>query len=154
MELETSMADLQSKLREHRKNSCDRRGSQDYFGPAVREALGYDIFNPSEVKGGAEFTCDVGTKKGEKVDYALCVGGEVTVLVECKPVTSELNIKHASQLLPVFRRHERAGRVADERCRLSVLHRLRADEHDGREAVLHVQSGKFPQGRHQASGHF
>jgi hypothetical protein len=30
------------------------------------KALGYDIFNPEEVV--PEFTCDVGTKKGEKVD--------------------------------------------------------------------------------------
>ncbi len=32
------------------------------------DALGYDIFNPKEVV--PEFTADVGTKKGEKVDYA------------------------------------------------------------------------------------
>src|SRR5690606_9455863 len=49
-----------------------------------------------------EFTCDVGTRKGEKVDYALCIGGEITVLVECKPVTAELSIKHAGQLFRYF----------------------------------------------------
>ena len=30
--------------------------------------LGYDVFNPTEVV--PEFTADVGTKQGEKVDYA------------------------------------------------------------------------------------
>lgn len=33
------------------------------------QALGYDVFNPMEVI--PEFTSDVGTKKGEKVDYAI-----------------------------------------------------------------------------------
>ena len=36
------------------------------------QALGYDVFNPSEVI--PEYTADVGTKKGEKVDYAICHG--------------------------------------------------------------------------------
>jgi len=31
-------------------------------------ALGYNVFDPTEVV--PEFTADVGTKKGEKVDYA------------------------------------------------------------------------------------
>ncbi len=32
-------------------------------------ALGYDVFNPSEVT--PELNADIGTKKGEKVDYAI-----------------------------------------------------------------------------------
>lgn len=100
MELEASMADLQSKLREHREILSTEEAAKTTLVLPFLRALGYDIFNPSEVK--AEFTCDVGTKKGEKVDYALCVNGEVTILVECKPVTSELSIKHASQLFRYF----------------------------------------------------
>lgn len=38
-------------------------------------ALGYDIFNPKKVI--PEFTADVGTKKGEKVDYAIMKEGEM-----------------------------------------------------------------------------
>ena len=100
MELEASMADLQAKLREHREILATEEAAKTTLVLPFLRALGYDIFNPSEVK--AEFTCDVGTKKGEKVDYAICVGGEVTILVECKPVTSELSIKHASQLFRYF----------------------------------------------------
>lgn len=100
MELEASIADLQAKLREHREVLQVEEAAKTTLVLPFLRALGYDIFNPSEVK--PEFTCDVGTKKGEKVDYALCVGGEVTVLVECKPVTSELSIKHASQLFRYF----------------------------------------------------
>lgn len=49
-----------------------------------------------------EFTADVGTKKGEKVDYAICHDGRVTILVECKPSSIELNINHAAQLFRYF----------------------------------------------------
>lgn len=62
--------------------------------------MGYDVFNPSEVV--PEFTADVGTKKGEKVDYAICDGGKVMILIECKPSTAELNINHAAQLFRYF----------------------------------------------------
>lgn len=78
MELEASMADLQAKLREHREILATEEAAKTTLVLPFLRALGYDIFNPSEVK--AEFTCDVGTKKGEKVDDALCVGSEVTFL--------------------------------------------------------------------------
>lgn len=64
------------------------------------QALGYDVFNPAEVI--PEYTADVGTKKGEKVDYAICDQGKVTILVECKPASAELNINHAGQLFRYF----------------------------------------------------
>jgi hypothetical protein len=38
-------------------------------------ALGYDVFDLQEVV--PEYTADVGTKKGEKVDYAIMRDGEV-----------------------------------------------------------------------------
>ncbi|QDK34522.1 type I restriction endonuclease [Sphingomonas sp. IC081] len=100
MDFETSIAELQSRLREHREVLETEEAAKTTLVLPFLRSLGFDVFNPSEVK--AEFTCDVGTKKGEKVDYALCVGGEVTVLVECKPVSSELSVKHASQLFRYF----------------------------------------------------
>lgn len=100
MDLETSVAELANKLREHREILQTEEAAKTTLVLPFLRALGYDIFNPSEVK--PEFTCDVGTKKGEKVDYALCVGGEVQMLVECKPVSSELSLKHANQLYRYF----------------------------------------------------
>lgn len=100
MDFEASIAELQSRLRQHREILETEESAKTTLVLPFLRALGFDVFNPSEVK--AEFTCDVGTKKGEKVDYALCVNGEVTVLVECKPVSSELSIKHASQLFRYF----------------------------------------------------
>ena len=63
-------------------------------------ALGYDVFNPSEVI--PEFTSDVGTKKGEKVDYAIFKDSKPVMLIECKCCESDLNIQHASQLFRYF----------------------------------------------------
>ena len=39
------------------------------------QALGYDVFDPSEVI--PEYIADVGSKKGEKVDYAIVADGKV-----------------------------------------------------------------------------
>lgn len=68
--------------------------------PFIAQILGYDVFNPSEVI--PEFTADVGTKKGEKVDYAIVKDGEVQMLIEVKKINSELNLNHASQLVRYF----------------------------------------------------
>jgi len=59
-------------------------------------ALGYNVFDPAEVT--PEFTADVGMKKGEKVDYAINIGGSPMILIECKSIADKLNFKHASQL--------------------------------------------------------
>lgn len=63
-------------------------------------ALGYDVFNPQEVV--PEFIADVGTKKGEKVDYAIMRDGEVILIIECKKAGSDLDGVHASQLFRYF----------------------------------------------------
>lgn len=68
--------------------------------PFIAKVLGYDVFNPSEVV--PEFTADVGTKRGEKIDYAVMQAGEVRILIECKKVGEPLSINHASQLFRYF----------------------------------------------------
>jgi hypothetical protein len=62
--------------------------------------LGYDVFDPSEVV--PEFTADVGTKKGEKVDYAIIRDKKVIMLFECKACDANLDESHASQLYRYF----------------------------------------------------
>jgi hypothetical protein len=66
----------------------------------VLNALGYDVFDPSVVV--PEFTADVATKKGEKVDYAIMRDGSPIILFECKSAGSELSTKHAGQLFRYF----------------------------------------------------
>jgi hypothetical protein len=62
-------------------------------------ALGYDVFNPLEVL--PEMNCDVGTKKGEKIDYAILRDGQPIILIECKHWAQDLNL-HDNQLLRYF----------------------------------------------------
>ena len=63
-------------------------------------ALGYNVFDPTEVV--PEFTADVGTKRGEKVDYAILRDGEPVILFECKGAHVDLDEVHASQLYRYF----------------------------------------------------
>ncbi|MDX8398763.1 MAG: type I restriction endonuclease [Gallionellaceae bacterium] len=64
------------------------------------QALGYNVFDPLEVT--PELVADIGTKKGEKVDYAILKDGKPIILFECKKCGAELGINHASQLLRYF----------------------------------------------------
>ncbi len=64
------------------------------------QAIGYDVGNPAEVI--PEYTADTPMKKGEKVDFAICIDGKVSMLIECKPINQDLTLKHASQLYRYF----------------------------------------------------
>jgi len=64
------------------------------------QAWGYNIFDLNEVK--PEFTADVGTKKGEKVDYAIFMDGSPSIIIECKKVGESLIQKQANQLYRYF----------------------------------------------------
>ncbi|UYV15426.1 type I restriction endonuclease [Porphyrobacter sp. ULC335] len=100
MDLATKLAELQKRTLEHREVLLTEEAAKNALVMPFLQALGYDVFNPGEVV--PEFTADVGTKKGEKVDYAICTDGKVDVLIECKPASSDLNIKHAGQLFRYF----------------------------------------------------
>lgn len=64
------------------------------------QMLGYNVFDPLEVT--PELTADIGTKKGEKVDYAILRDGKPIILFECKKCGADLNINHAGQLFRYF----------------------------------------------------
>ena len=72
--------------------------------------LGYDVFNPMEVI--PEYTCDIGTKKGEKVDYAIIHDGEPIMLIEAKKLGLKLQKAQQNQLYRYF---------TTTRCRLAIL---------------------------------
>jgi len=75
--------------------------------PLIR-ALGFDVFNLNEVV--PEYVADVGVKKGEKVDFALKIDGEIAMLVEAKPITMNLGDAQYNQLSRYF--HTTEARVA------------------------------------------
>jgi hypothetical protein len=64
------------------------------------QLLGYNVFDPLEVT--PELVADVGTKKGEKVDYAILKDAKPIILFECKKCGGDLGINHASQLFRYF----------------------------------------------------
>ena len=83
--------------------------------------LGYDVFNPTEVV--PEFVADVGTKQGEKVDYAIFKDDEVVMLIECKKYGEDLSDVHTSQLYRYFSMvHARFAVLTD-----GVLYRFYTD---------------------------
>lgn len=63
-------------------------------------ALGFDVFDPNEVM--PEYTADVGTKKGEKVDYAVAIDGRIEFIVEAKPLSAALGSVQYNQLYRYF----------------------------------------------------
>lgn len=63
------------------------------------QTLGYDVFNPKEVV--PEFTADHGIKKGEKVDYAICLNEKPICIVEVKQYGADLS-KASGQLYRYF----------------------------------------------------
>ncbi|WOP19061.1 type I restriction enzyme HsdR N-terminal domain-containing protein [Raineyella sp. LH-20] len=58
------------------------------------------MFNPAEVV--PEFICDIGTKKGEKIDYAIMRDGVVQMLIEAKQIGTPLTLENAGQLVRYF----------------------------------------------------
>ena len=68
--------------------------------PFITHVLGFNVFDPDEVV--PEFTADVGTKKGEKVDYAIISNGTPIMLFECKHYGVDLTKEPASQLYRYF----------------------------------------------------
>lgn len=101
MEFEDRLASLATKVKNQAKAIGTEEATKNAFVmPFISTILGYDVFDPLEVV--PEFTADVGTKKGEKVDYAIVRDGEVQILIECKASLGQLKIEHASQLFRYF----------------------------------------------------
>ncbi|OUO94757.1 type I restriction endonuclease [Cloacibacillus sp. An23] len=64
------------------------------------QALGYDVFNPSEVV--PEFVADIVDRKGEKIDYAIMKDGAPIMLIECKWTGTDLTADNRAQLARYF----------------------------------------------------
>lgn len=101
MEIAERTQALALKIRKHKAAIETEEATKNAFVmPFISTVLGYDVFNPAEVI--PEFTADVGTKKGEKIDYAVSHGGVIQLLIEVKKVNDPLRIEHASQLFRYF----------------------------------------------------
>ncbi len=64
--------------------------------PFISDVIGADYHDPDEVI--PEYIADIGHRKGEKVDYAICRDGEPIILIECKALHASLDDDAVVQL--------------------------------------------------------
>ena len=83
-----------------RKDSCStEEATKMALIVPLFSLLGYDVYDPNEFC--SEYIADVGTKKGEKVDYAILINKVPHILIECKACNENLD-DHGSQLFRYF----------------------------------------------------
>ena len=100
MDFIEELRNLSARITKQKDDVITEEGTKTAFVLPFINLLGYDVFNPTEVV--PEFTADVGTKQGEKVDYAIFKDDEVIILIECKRCGADLTDAHTSQLYRYF----------------------------------------------------
>jgi hypothetical protein len=98
--LEESLRSISERVKNHSSSMATEEALKTAVVLPFLRALGYDFYDPNEVI--PEFTADAVGKKGEKVDYAIKIDGEVRILIECKPISTVLEKKHLDQLFRYF----------------------------------------------------
>ena len=92
--------DLSARIQKQASNIQTEEATKNAFVMPFISALGYNVFDPTEVT--PELVADVGTKKGEKVDYAILIDGKPIILFECKWCGTNLDKEHPTQLYRYF----------------------------------------------------
>lgn len=111
MDLIDNMKTLSQKITRIKDTLTTEEATKNALIMPFISMLGYDVFDPTEVV--PEYTSDIGTKKGEKVDYAIFKEGAPIMFFECKKCGSDLEVNHASQLYRYF--------ATNSKIRLAVL---------------------------------
>ena len=91
---------LSSRIAETRDRVQTEEATKNAMVMPLIHILGYNVFDPLEVI--PEFVSDVGTKKGEKIDYAILKDEKPIILIECKKAGAPLDVNHAGQLFRYF----------------------------------------------------
>ncbi len=99
MDFKDQIKQISDRVTKLKEQILTEEATKNAFIMPFIQCLGYDVFNPIEVM--PEFICDIGTKKGEKIDYAIFKDGKPTILIECKHWQQNLNV-HDGQLLRYF----------------------------------------------------
>lgn len=81
-DLKLKLEQLHQRVDSLRDQINTEEATKNAFVMPFIQILGFDIFNPTEVI--PEFICDIGTKKGEKIDYVIKKDGEPILIIECK----------------------------------------------------------------------
>jgi hypothetical protein len=82
MDLKIKLEQLHQKVIGLKDQIGTEEATKNAFVMPFIQILGYDIFNPTEVI--PEHICDIGTKKGEKVDYVIRHNDNPIFIIECK----------------------------------------------------------------------
>lgn len=99
--MESALADIAEKLDGYGDDLQTEEATKNaLIMPFISRVLGYDVFNPGEVI--PEFVADVGSRKSEKVDYAIMHDGHVQMLIEAKQAGAPLSLENATQLTRYF----------------------------------------------------
>jgi hypothetical protein len=98
--VEESLRSISERVKTHSSSMATEEALKTAVVLPFLRALGYDVFDPNEVI--PEFIADAVGKKGEKVDYAIKIDGEIRILIECKPISTILEKKHLDQLFRYF----------------------------------------------------
>lgn len=99
MDFKDSILSIAARIEKLKENMPTEEATKNALILPFLQALGYDVFNPLEVL--PEMVCDIGKKKGEKIDYAILFEGNPLILIECKHWQQNLNL-HDTQLLRYF----------------------------------------------------
>lgn len=99
MDFKTKLKELGNRVVKLEKTIKTEEATKTSLIMPFFQLLGYDVFNPQEFT--PEYIADVGIKKGEKVDYAIFLNDDITMLIEAKSITEKLD-KHDSQLFRYF----------------------------------------------------
>lgn len=82
MELKIKLEQLHQRVNGLKDQIQTEEATKNAFVMPFIQILGYDVFNPTEVI--PEYIADIGTKKGEKVDYLIKKDEEPILIIECK----------------------------------------------------------------------
>ena len=100
MDFIEELNNLSSRIPDYKDKVKGEQATIDAFVKPFIRALGYDDTNPTEVV--PQFTADIGTKQGEKVDLAILKDDKAIMLIECKDWSSDLPKEDVSQLFRYF----------------------------------------------------
>lgn len=100
MDFSERIAELSKKVKNLGDSLRSEEATKNALVMPFIAALGYDVFNPSEVV--PEFSAPIGEYKDARVDYAILSGGKPIILLECKTLGACLDSKQCNQLQIYF----------------------------------------------------
>lgn len=100
MDFIEELRNLSTQIAKQKDYATTEEATKHAFVIPFIKIMGYNPYNLTEVV--PEFTADIGTKQGEKVDYAIFKDDKVIMLIECKRYGADLTDAHTSQLYRYF----------------------------------------------------